>query len=72
MLNQVSRVGEPMQWGLPDPTKPGVTKFLNQFGLELVEHLNAKETDDFFCRKKDGKLALRTSGFIHMVIARVP
>jgi hypothetical protein len=71
-LKRFSRFGEPIKWGLLATTKPELSKFLESFGLELVEHLNPGEIDDFFMRKEDGKIAGPKSKFVHMVIARVP
>jgi hypothetical protein len=72
MLMHLARVGEPMRWGLLDTSRQGVAKFLDTFGLELVEHFSPSESDDFFFRKQDGELAGHCQKHFHVVVARVP
>lgn len=64
--------GEPMLWGIQDTSREGIKNFLSKFGLELVEHISPKESDDFFLRRSDGVLTGECLGFLHFIIAKVP
>jgi len=45
--NLLEKVGEPFKWGLIDLSQEGVAKFLEGYGLELVELIDERDFQEF-------------------------
>jgi len=71
IITYTNNRGEPLKWGLMDTSTKGIAKFFDNFGLELIEHVNSSEMEEFFLKQKDGKLISRCMGFAHMVVLKV-
>ncbi len=61
-----------MIWGLEDTSREGLSKFLSDFNLEMVEHISSKEVEETFMTNIDSDVVGTTPGHAFYVIARVP